>query len=256
MDEFSVGDAFHIVGRVNNDGTVDAKMIKNESIWKTSTMGYVGVVTAVDIPGKNITIDWTPINYTPKFQLKEVLQEQNSSSVSAQTTENAAENTTATENTAGNTVEVEKVQKNKLRINLLKKIKEVVEKKVGQFVRAVKYKQVKIDRIEHPKVQLKNLIIRATVKKVRVDITDKTKIIIGTNENAAISDIRGTRHATLPLVTAETIVVVNSLPEIEENLETSIDDINEVVEVITTNESEDVATDTEQEIDVDSTAIE
>lgn len=253
LDEFSAGDALHIVGRVNDDGTVDAKMIKNESIWKTSTEGRAGVVTAIDVPGSNITIDWTPVTYTPQFQLKKVLQQQNSSSVSAQTVGKKLSQAIQTIR--------EKVQKAQLGKNLLNRIKETVSEKVGQFVRAVKYKQVEIERIQHPQVQLKNLIKRGVTVKVRIDITEDTKIVVGTNEDATINDIqigdkvriRGVRHAKLPIVTADTIVVVNSLPEIEEDLSTNIDDINEVVEVITTDDEEDTATDTEQEIDVEST---
>ncbi len=39
LDEFSIGDKLKIVCRVNDDGTVDAKLVKNNSIWKVSTHG-------------------------------------------------------------------------------------------------------------------------------------------------------------------------------------------------------------------------
>jgi hypothetical protein len=249
LDEFSVGDNMHIVGRVNDDGTVDAKMIKNESIWKTSTQGHAGVVTAVDVANNNITVNWTPVVHKPLFQLKKVLDaEDASATVQAQTTGSA---------NAGEVSNV-KIKKANLRAGLLKKIKKVVKKKVGEITRAVKYKKVEIARIKHPKVKLKKLITRKAVKKIRVDITDETRIVVGTDTSATISDIQvgdkirvcGTRHATLAILTADTIVVVNSLPEIEEDLDTSIDDINEVVEVITTGDDEVITSDTEEEIDV------
>jgi hypothetical protein len=248
LDEFSTGDKLHIVGRVNDDGTVDAKMIKNESIWKTNTKGHAGTVLAIDVANNNITVNWTPVKHQPLFKLKNILEEEDASDeVSAQTT--------ATPITS-------KIRKHLLREGLKRRIKKVTDKKVGKFLRRVKHKKVKINRIKHPKVKLKKLITRYQPKKIRVDITDDTKIIIGTNETATINDIqigdkvriRGTRHAKLPLVVADTIVVVNSLPEIEEPEDTILDDINEVVEVITTDDEEVGATEEEEEIDVEETS--
>ena len=248
LDEFSTGDRLHIVGRVNDDGTVDAKLIKNESIWKTSTQGHAGTVTEVNAADSYIMVNWVPVKHQPLFKLKKILKEEDEnegSDVEAQTLKEKVQNVK------------EKIKKATLRKDLLKRVKKTVEEKVGQFVRKVKQKIVEITRIAHPKVQLKKLITRLKAKKIRVDITPDTRIVVGTNEEATISDIqvgdkvrvRGTRHATLAIVTAETVVVVNSLPEIEEPIDSSLDDVNEVVDVIVTDDEEEVATDTEEEID-------
>ncbi len=76
-------------------------------------------------------------------------------------------------------------------------------------------------------------------------VNNKTKIVVGTNTSATISDIkngdkvriRGVMNSNTNEVTAETIVVVNSLPEIEEPEDTSINDVNEIVSVIATGDS-------------------
>ncbi len=246
LDEFSVGDKLRIVGRVNDDGTVDAKVVKDNSIWKTSTQGHAGVVTAVDANSSYIMVNWTPLKHITKKKLKEKLEERGET-VSAQAV--ASANTDRT------------VKQINLRDALKARIKKVVAKKIGKFVRNVKHKKVKIKRIKHSGVKVKDLVKRLPVKKIRVDVTEDTKIVIGTNNNAAISDIqigdkvrvRGTRHAKLPLVVADTIVVVNSLPEIDEAEDTEIDDVNEVVSEIVTDDTEnaiveDSVSDTEEEI--------
>jgi len=255
LEEFSVGDNLHIVGRVNDDGTVDAKLIKNNSIWRTSTQGHAGVVTGVDTSNSYITVNWTPIKYLTRKKLKEKLTEKDNI-VTAQTANASNSNT-------GNITAVKKnvIKKQVLANRLKQRIKTLVAQKIGKFVRNVKYKKVVIDRIKHNNVDIGDLIERRPVKKVRIDITEDTQIVVGTNTNAAISDIqigdkvrvRGTRHAKLPIVVADTIVVVNSLPEIEEPLDTSINDVNEVVSEIVTDDTdnamtEDTTTDTEEEI--------
>ena len=98
------------------------------------------------------------------------------------------------------------------------------------------------------------------VKKIRINITDDTKIIVGTDNSADISDIkigdkvriRGIKHVTKPVVTAKVIVVVNSLPEIESDLNSLLDNENEISATITTNtNNEDSTTDTEIIIDAE-----
>jgi hypothetical protein len=244
LDEFSVGDKLKIVGRVNDDGTVDAKVVKNNSIWKTSTQGHAGVVTAVDVSNGYIMVNWTPLKHITKKKLKEKLK--------------AADETVSAQTIAGVTHIINKA---KLRDALKARIRKVAVKKIGKFKRQVKHKKVKINRIKHNGIKIKDLVKRLPVKKVRVDITDDTRIVVGTNNNATISDIqigdkvriRGTRHAGLPIVVADTVVVVNSLPEIEEAEETEIDDVNEVVSEIITDDTdnaivEDTTSDTEEEI--------
>jgi len=254
LDEFSMGDKLHIVGRVNDDGTIDAKMIKNESIWKTSTKGHAGTVLAVDVANNRLTVEWTPVEYKPLFKLKNILREaDNSGTMQAQSVSSG-------DSTSAKQMLRKKFRKQKLRSALRQRIKKVTDKKVGKFIRKVKHKKVKIERIKHPKVKLRKLITRLPKKRIRVDITEDTNIVVGTNENATISDIqigdkvriRGVRHAKLPIVTADTVVIVNSLPEIEESIDISLDDINEVVDVITTDDTEEVLTDEEEEIVEDS----
>ncbi len=247
LEEFSVGDGLHIVGRVNDDGTVDAKLIKNNSIWKTSTYGYAGVVTEVNIEKSYLMVNWTPIKYLTLKKLKEKLAEKDNE-VTAQVVSQGV-------------IEQNVISKKLLTNRLIQRIKEVLPSTVGKFLREVKNKKVEINRIKHAEVKLEDLIARQPVEEIRVDITNSTRIVVGTNNNATISDIqisdkvrvRGTRHANLPLVVAETVVVVNSLPEIEEPENTALDDVNEVVSEIVTDDTdnaivEDTTSDTEEEI--------
>ncbi len=253
LDEFSVGDRLHIVGRVNDDGTVDAKLIKNNSIWKTSTGGYPGVVVGVDVANSYIMVNWTPIKHLTRKKLKEKIQALNSATESSVTAQTVLSTVAA--------AKAKVVNKQTLAQRLRNRIKKVTAKKIGRFLRRVKHKRVRINRIKHAGLKIGDLIERRPVKKIRVDITDKTKIIVGTNNNATINDIqvgdkvriRGTKHAHLPIVVADTIVVVNSLPEVEEDLNASLDDVNEIVSEIVTDDTanaivSDSATDTEEEI--------
>jgi hypothetical protein len=237
LDEFSIGDKLIIVGRVNDDGTVDAKVIKNNSIWKTSTQGHAGVVTAVDIPSNTLTMNWVPVKHITKKKLKEKLSAE-SQTVTAQSTDDPAiitdSNTTPEKS---------------LREALKAKIERIAVKKIGKFNREVKYKKVKIDRIKHEGAKIKDLVHRLPAKKITVVVNSNTKIVVGTNSNATLADIqvgdkvriRGTLSITNKTLTADTIVVVNSLPEIEESLETPIDDVNEVVSEIITGDTSDNA---------------
>jgi hypothetical protein len=231
LDELAIGDKLSIVGRTNDDGTIDAKVIKDNSIWKTSTQGHAGVVTAVDATSNILTMNWTPVKHATKKKLKEKLAEK---TVTAQSTDDSAVTTDSTT-----------MPKASLREALKAKIKNIVAKKVGKFTREVKYKKVKTERIQHEGVKVKDLIQRLPAKKITVQVTSNTKIVVGTNSNATLADIqvgdkirvRGTLSVTNKTLTADTIVVVNSLPEIEESLDTPIDDVNEVVSEITTGDT-------------------
>lgn len=251
LDEFSVGDGLMIVGRVNDDGTIDAKVLKNNSIWKTSTQGHAGIVIGVDVSNGYITVNWTPVKQLTRNKLKEKL--------------NQADNTVTAQTLSRQTIR-NQISSSDLDESLRQRIKAVVAEKIGQFIRSVKYKKVKIDRIKHSNVTIGDLVTRLPGKKIRVDITEDTQIVVGTNSNATISDIqigdkvriRGTRHTGLPIVVADTIVVVNSLPEIEEPLDTSLNNLNEVVSEIVTDDTdnaivEDTTTGTEEEIVEDGT---
>lgn len=248
LAEFTVGDKLQIVGRFNDDGTIDAKLLKNNSIWKTNTGGRMGVISAIDVQNSFIMLDWTPIKYATMKQLKKKLDDA-SDSVTAQSISTSTK---------------EGIDHNELKESLKNRIKTAIKTKVGKLTRNVQYKKVKINRIEAGDVTVEDLIEKKPVKKIKVNITPNTKIIVGTNANATISDLkigdkirgRGIAHAKLPSVTAEVIVVVNSLPEIEEPGSTEIDDINEVVSEIITDENggtivSDTTSSTEEAIDTE-----
>jgi len=257
LDEFSVGDKLRIIGRVNDDGTIDAKVVKDNSIWMTSTRGYAGEVTAVDATKNYIMVKWTPIKRLTRKKLKEKLEKiKDMEKVEAQSLPSASDILKKVEKEIKN-----KGEKRKLNEKLRKEIRKIKAKKVGKFLRKVRYKKVKIDRIKHKGIKIKDLIKRLPPKEVRVDITDKTRIVVGTSSNATISDIqvgdkvrvRGVKHANLPIVTADTVVVVNSLPEIEEPENKDLDEINELVDEIITDDTEhsiveDSSSDTEEDV--------
>lgn len=237
LDELAIGDDLMIVGRVNDDGTVDAKLIKDNTIWKTSTRGHAGTVTEVNAAGGYLMMDWTAVQKLTRTKLKEKLKE------------------------ADETVTAQTASQTKLRESLKERIKTVITEKVGKLSRTIRQKMIKITRIAHNQVKVGDLIKRQPARSVKVAVTDKTKIVVGTNTNAAISDIkvndkvrvRGTRNKNSTIITADTIVVVSSLPEVEEPLTASLDDVNEIVSEITTDDVgnaivEDTTTDTEEEI--------
>jgi len=268
LGELSIGDKLRIVGRVNDDGTVDAKVVKDNSIWKISTRGYAGEVAAIDTVNNYIMVNWTPVKHLTRKKLKEKLAEiRKAATVTAQALPASLDNGQANNNAAVNSKS--KIKKNVLSKALKRIIKKVKAEKVGKFLRKINYKKIKINRIKYNGLEIKDLIKRMPVKKVRVDITGDTKIVIGTNSNADISDIqigdkvrvRGVKHAKLPLLTANTIVVVSSLPEIEEPEDTKIDIVNELVNEITTDDTEhsivkDSSSDTEEDVtEDDSSAV-
>ncbi len=262
LDEFSVGDELHIVGRVNDDGTVDAKVLKNNSVWMTSTIGVAGTVTDVDAEEGSFTMDWTPVKYATRKVLKTKLDDEKAE-VTAQAVANQALTPVNTSVNIGNKARLRDSLKNRIK-SIVSEAKTKIEKMVGKFKRAVKYKKVKIDRISHDGIKIGDLIERLPSREITVRVNDKTRIMVGTNKNAELSDIQvgdkvrgtGVKHADLPLVDARTVVVVSSLPEIEEETTTGIDDVNEVVSEITTDDDsnaivEETETETEEVIEVD-----
>jgi hypothetical protein len=250
LEEFSVGDKLEIIGRVNDDGTVDAKVIKNNSIWKTNLGAYPGVVVGIDKSNNFITLNWTPIKQPTREKLKQKLSELNETF--------DAQNLVSRQ--------IEEIDTDYNIRNRVKNLKDSIQKtieKIGQLTRKIVYKKVKIDSIKQDGLKLGDLIERRDAKKIRIDIGDNTKIIIGDNLEGTIDDIRlgdklrvvGVMHASLPIVLAEKIAVVSFIPETEEDLETSINAINEVISEIKTEEDGGIAkngiTETEEEIIAD-----
>lgn len=242
LDELSIGDDLMVVGRVNDDGTVDAKLIKDNSIWKTSTHGHAGVVTEVNAAENYLMMNWTPIKKLTQKKLKEKLNEADQN-VAAQTISGA-----------------------ELRESIKERVKTAIKEKVGKLERIIKQKKIQIARIKHHNVQIGDLVKRQPIKSIKVVVTEKTKIVVGTNTKASLSDIkahdkvrvRGVINANSTVVTADTIVVVSSLPEIEEPLNTPIDDVNEIVSVIETADTanalvENTTSCTEEEITAETT---
>lgn len=56
VDEFVEGDLLFIVGRVNDDGTVSARLVKDNNIWQRGVARHAGEVTAVDTSDNEITV--------------------------------------------------------------------------------------------------------------------------------------------------------------------------------------------------------
>ncbi len=262
LDEFSVGDKVMIVGRVNDDGTVDAKLVKDNSIWQTSMRGYAGIVKSVDVQNKHLIVNWTPIKYLPLVKLRKKLFElsKKKNDIHAQLV-NSNKLVNRYKQKAENKIE-NRIKVKNLRKEIKNRIKKIAAKKIGKFIRRIRYKKIRIKRIMHNGIKIKDLITRKKSKELRVDIGDKTKIIIGTSINASISDIkvgdkvriRGTRNSKLPIIIADKVVVVSSLPEIKEPADTAIDYINEIGSEITTDNNKNViakidGTNTEKIID-------
>ncbi len=261
LDEFAIGDELMIVGRVNDDGTVDAKVIKNNSVWKTTLRGYPGIVKEINSEENYLLVDWTPIRHIMRKQLKQKLQECSNCAVNAQllgtTTGSVANNSVLARIKSRIKNHFQSIQ---LRNTLQERIRNLAPDKVGKFIRRIRNKKVKIERIRHAGIKLGDLIRRGETVTVKVKITDDTKIIVGVNNEASLSDIkigdkvrvRGImrEEENEKIIIADKIVVVSSLPEIEDSLDTPLDDINELVSEIVVDDK-DTTTDTEEEIVVE-----
>ncbi|MBU0649385.1 hypothetical protein KJ969_04820 [Patescibacteria group bacterium] len=58
LSEFLPGDNLVIVGRINDEGRIEAKLVKNNSIWLTATKGRAGVITSIDESGQMFVLEW------------------------------------------------------------------------------------------------------------------------------------------------------------------------------------------------------
>lgn len=233
LAEFSPGDQLRIVGRVNDDGTIDAKVIKNNSIWMTQVLGHVGVISSINTSESYLEVDWKPIKYLPRVKLKSVI-EARSGVVTAEVAGDAKQN---------------------LKVLLSKKLQQRFDQlkaKVRKNTR-IMIKRIESARIKRANVVLDDVIDVMPSRKIRVNITDRTVIRIGDNEDATINDLnvddrilfRGIRHQGSQVVDATKIVVMPSLPEIDEDLDVLLDDMNELVEEIVDDTAEVVETDAE-----------
>lgn len=242
LAEFTPGDRLHIVGRANDDGTVDAKLIKNESIWRTQIFGHVGTVIAINAAEGYFEMNWVPIRYFPHVKLKQKIEER-AESLEAQAVPGAKMDSLT----------------DRLQERIRKKLKEAKAK--VDTMRKTVVKRVKSSRIKKAGVRLRDVIRPLDAKKMRINISSTTVIRIGDNDQATLDDlsvgdrviVRGIRHARLPLIEARKVVVMPSLPELEEDLDTLLDDVNEVVEEIVSvdDEPNSGATETEEVVESD-----
>jgi len=232
LAELSVGDSLMIVGRVNADKTVNAQLIKDNSIWKTGLTGHAGVVTDINVAASFLTMNWVPVKQLTEKQKKEAIKEQ-ARKVKTQIV--AAQNQDTVVKNGNKTV--------------MSKLKE----KVGNFERKIKEKQVKIDNIKRGNLKLGDLVKKMPAKKMKVIVNKETKIIIGTNTNAALADVksgdkirvRGTRNELAGTITADTITVVAKLAELDEPLSSTLDAMNATVaQLETTNTATAIAPNT------------
>jgi hypothetical protein len=59
-DQLVEGDTLFIVGRVNDDGTVSARLVKDADIWTKDVLRHAGEVTDIDLDDREITVE--PVN--------------------------------------------------------------------------------------------------------------------------------------------------------------------------------------------------
>jgi len=57
VDEFVEGDLLFVVGRYNDDGTVSARLVKDNNIWRLGVARRGGEVTDIDTSSNTITVD-------------------------------------------------------------------------------------------------------------------------------------------------------------------------------------------------------
>ncbi len=242
LAEFTPGDVLHIVGRVNDDGTVDAKLIKNESIWMTHVFGHLGTVTKVDVDQGYFMMNWYPVRYLPRVKLKEIIREKQNS-LQAEVMPMGLDQLPADWRS--------RVEK---RVNKAKQRLQQAKQR-WQRVRKMVIKRIKSERIKRSGVKLEDVIKKLPVKEMRVNVSEKTKIVMGGKEvtlaELSVGDrvlVRGVRHKSLPLIEAYKVVIFPTLPEIDDDPETALDEINEVVEEIV-DEAGDVISEVETEIE-------
>ncbi|TAK03787.1 hypothetical protein EPO34_01325 [Patescibacteria group bacterium] len=57
LDELTVGDTLFVVGRVDDDGTITARLIKDESIFKRGVARHLGKIKAIDTAKNELTVE-------------------------------------------------------------------------------------------------------------------------------------------------------------------------------------------------------
>ncbi len=57
VDELVEGDLLYIVGRVNDDGTITARLIKDQNIWRKEVATHVGEVLSIDTKTNTIVVN-------------------------------------------------------------------------------------------------------------------------------------------------------------------------------------------------------
>ena len=240
LAEFQPGDNLRIVGRVNDDGTVDAKLIKDNSIWQTNIFGHAGIVQSVNISESYIEIAWSPIKYKSRQEIKNRYEERKGV-------------TQAQLVAAGQSVD-----KN----SLMTQLRDRVQKLADQFQAKLQQtrerimKKIESERVNRPGLRLGDVIEVMPTRIVRVNITADTEIRIGDNADATIGDIevqdrvliRGVRRSGDTIIDAKSIVVLPSMPELDDSLETALDDVNDIVEQISSDPAETNVTEIEVEI--------
>ncbi len=58
LDEFTIGDTLMIVGRANDDGTIDAKLVRNNDIWRATSKGVAGEIILIDAANNRFVVSW------------------------------------------------------------------------------------------------------------------------------------------------------------------------------------------------------
>lgn len=66
LDEFTPGDKLMIVGRANDDGTIEAKLVRDNDIWRVTSKGIPGEITAIDAANNQFTVLWLGSSVTVK----------------------------------------------------------------------------------------------------------------------------------------------------------------------------------------------
>jgi len=56
ISEFQIGDRLFVVGRVSDEGTIDARLIKDDSMWMKGVSTHVGVVESIDTASNVFTV--------------------------------------------------------------------------------------------------------------------------------------------------------------------------------------------------------
>ncbi len=245
LNQLAIGDKLIIIGRVNDDGTVDAKVIRDLSLWQTVEQGYAGKITEINAEKGYLKIEWTPVKYLDHQQLRKMLanlKKEAKKDYHAQLEASSATTTwqgllkKAQKLTSSTTSTTEKAHwQQKVEKKMHK-----MEEKVGKIMRRLMKKMVKIGRIKLPEsLTLGKMIKRLPSRSLRIDVTKDTQIIVGPNQNASLTDlkvgdlvrVRGVHAAKLPIVTADKIVAVPEIPAITAPLSAPLDKINEFVSV-------------------------